>query len=100
MFFIARVSSLNVDVDAGEETLGRLRRLAKFFNTGLLGAYHHDHCCVYRMAACGIGLPSYAFLSNPFTYIFLRICLFGGYWSLPGPGFSLGTTRRCWLPAR
>jgi hypothetical protein len=32
------------------------------------------------MAACGIGLPI-AFLSNPFTYIFLRICA-GSYWYL------------------
>jgi hypothetical protein len=39
MFFIARVTSLNVDVDAGEETLwGVSVAWQKFFNTGLLGA--------------------------------------------------------------
>ncbi len=39
MFFVARVTSLNVDVDAGEETLwGVSGGLQKFFNTGLLGA--------------------------------------------------------------
>jgi hypothetical protein len=54
-------SLLDVDVDAGEETLGRLRRLAKVLQHRSLGAI--ITMSIYRMAACGVGLPI-AFLSN------------------------------------
>ena len=38
-FFIARVTTLDVDVDAGEETIfGVSDGVQRFFNTGLLGA--------------------------------------------------------------
>jgi hypothetical protein len=97
MFFIARVT-LNVDVDAGEETLWRLGRLAKVLQHRSSRCHHHDDCCA-RMAACGVGLPI-AFLSNPFTYIFLASVSLEATGIALGPGFSLGSTRRCWLPAR
>jgi hypothetical protein len=89
MFFIARVTSLNVDVDAGEETLwGVSVAWQKFFNTGLLGAI------ITIVASIAWQLVASAFLSpscQPFTYIFLRICLFLGYWYLLwGLGSRLG----------
>jgi hypothetical protein len=36
----------------------------KSSSTLVFSVHHHDHRCVYCMAACGIGLPI-AFLSNP-----------------------------------
>jgi silicon transporter len=76
MFFIARVTSLDVDVDAGEETLwGVSDGAQKFFNTGLLGAYITTIVASIAWQLVASAFPI-AFLSNPFTYIFLRICLF------------------------
>ena len=75
MFFVARVTSLNVDVDAGEETLwGVSVAWQKFFNTGLLGAIITTIVASIAWQLVASAFPI-AFLSNPFTYIFLRICL-------------------------
>jgi hypothetical protein len=69
------VTSLNVDVDAGEETLwGVSVAWQKFFNT-FSGAIITT--IVASIAWQLVGLP-YRLLVNPFTYIFLRICLFFG----------------------
>jgi silicon transporter len=76
MFFIARVTSLDVDVDAGEPTLwGVSNAWQKFFNTGLLGAIITTIVASIAWQLVASAFPI-AFLSNPFTYIFLRICLF------------------------
>jgi silicon transporter len=76
MFFVARVTSLDVDVDAGEETLwGVSPAWQKFFNTGLLGAIITTIVASIAWQLVASAFPI-AFLSNPFTYIFLRICLF------------------------
>jgi silicon transporter len=91
MFFIARVTSLNVDVDAGEDTLwGVSAAWQKFFNTGLLGAIITTIVASIAWQLVASAFPI-AFLSNPFTYIFLRICLFleatglcSGAWVLAG----------------
>jgi hypothetical protein len=81
---------LNVDVDAGEETLwGVSVAWQKFFNTGLLGAIIHD----YRHLSHGSlwRRPSPRLLVNPFTYIFLASVSFWSYWYLLwGLGSRLG----------
>jgi hypothetical protein len=48
------------------------------------------------MAACGIGLP---IASCPFTYIFLRICLFWRLLVCSGAWVLAWITKDCGLPA-
>jgi silicon transporter len=95
MFFIARVTSLNVDVDAGEETLwGVSAAWQKFFNTGLLGAIITTIVASIAWQLVASAFPI-AFLSNPFTYIFLRICLF-----LEATGIASGAWVLAWVLQR
>jgi silicon transporter len=92
MFFIARVTSLDVDVDAGEETLwGVSAALQKFFNTGQLGAIITTIVASIAWQLVASAFPI-AFLSNPFTYIFLRICLF-----LESTGICSGAWVLAWI---
>jgi silicon transporter len=92
MFFIARVTSLDVDVDAGEETLwGVSAALQKFFNTGQLGAIITTIVASIAWQLVASACPI-AFLSNPFTYIFLRICLF-----LEATGICSGAWVLAWI---
>ena len=75
MFFVARVTSMNVDVDAGEETIwGVSDGLQNFFNTSLLGALITTIVGSIAWQLVASAFPI-AFLSNPLTYVFLRICL-------------------------
>lgn len=75
MFFIARVTSLNIDVDAGDPTLwGVADGTQKFFNMGFLGALITTIVASIAWQLVASAFPI-AFLSNPFTYILLRICL-------------------------
>jgi silicon transporter len=95
MFFIARVTSLDVDVDEGEETLwGVSAAWQKFFNTGLLGAIITTIVASIAWQLVASAFPI-AFLSNPFTYIFLRICLF-----LESTGIASGAWVLAWLIQR
>lgn len=76
MFFIARVTSLNINPDAGDPTLwGVSAGTQKFFNLGFLGALITTIVASIAWQLVASAFPI-AFLSNPFTYILLRICLF------------------------
>jgi hypothetical protein len=98
MFFIARVTSLDVDVDAGEETLwGVSAALQKFFNTGQLGAIITTIVASIAWQLVASAFPI-AFLSNPFTYIFLRICLLLEATVCSGAGSGL-IHKDKWVPA-
>lgn len=75
-FFIARVTTLNVDVAAGDPTIfGVSPGLQEFFNTGLLGAIVTTIVGSITWQLVASAFPV-AFLSNPLVYILLRICLF------------------------
>jgi hypothetical protein len=74
MFFVARVTTVNIG--EGEENIfGVSDGLQAFFNTGLCGAIIITIVGSISWQLVASAFPI-AFLSNPFTYIFLRICLF------------------------
>jgi hypothetical protein len=74
MFFIARATT-TLDIAEDEENIfGVSDGLQKFFNTGLLGAIITTIVASISWHLVASAFPI-AFLSNPFTYIFLRICL-------------------------
>jgi hypothetical protein len=85
MFFVARVTSLNIDPDSGDPTLwGVAPGTQKFFNMGFLGALITTIVASIAWQLVASAFPI-AFLNNPFTYIFLRVCLF-----LEGTGICNG----------
>jgi hypothetical protein len=85
MFFIARVTSLDYDVDSDEENLwGVSDGTQQFFNMGFLGALITTIVASIAWQLVASAFPI-AFLSNPFTYFFLVICLF-----LEGTGICNG----------
>jgi hypothetical protein len=68
-------TSLNADVDAGEEILfGVSDGMQAFFNTGLFGALIRTIVgyVIWQLVASAFPI---AFLSNPLVYVLLRICL-------------------------
>jgi silicon transporter len=74
-FIIARVTTLDVDVDAGDETVfGVSAGLQEFFNTGLLGAIITTIVASITWQLVASAFPV-AFLSNPVVYLLLRACL-------------------------
>jgi len=74
-FFIARVTTINVDVDAGEDTIfGVSDGIQRLFNTGLLGAIITTIIGSLSWQLVASTFPV-AFLSNYFVYILLRFCL-------------------------
>merc|ERR1712045_655757 len=74
MFFVARVTS--VEIEEGEENIfGVGDGLQEFFNTGLLGALALTIVGSIAWQLVASAFPI-AFMSNPITYILLRICLF------------------------
>jgi len=75
MFFVARVTSLNIDPNGGETLWGVSPATQTFFNMGFLGALITTIVASIAWQLVASAFPI-AFLSNPFTYIFLRICLF------------------------
>lgn len=89
-FVIARVTSLNVVPGQGNNVFGVSDAVQEFFNTGLLGALVTTIIGSISWQLVASAFPI-AFLSNPFVYIFLRICLFleatgicSGAWVLAG----------------
>jgi silicon transporter len=84
MFFVARVTSLNIDPEGGETLWGVSPGTQKFFNMGFLGALITTIVASIAWQLVASAFPI-AFLSNPFTYILLRICLF-----LEGTGICNG----------
>ena len=75
MFFIARVTSLDIEPDSGDTLFGVSPGTQAFFNMGLLGALITTIVASigWRLVAAAFPL---AFIRNPFTYILLRWCLF------------------------
>lgn len=84
MFFIARCTSLNIEPGTGENLWGVSDGTQKFFNMGFLGALITTIVASIAWQLVASAFPI-AFLSNPFTYILLRICLF-----LEGTGLCNG----------
>jgi hypothetical protein len=75
MFDVARITSLNVDVDAGDETIfGVPEGMLLFFNTGLLGAFITTIVGSITWQLVASVFPI-VFLSNPLVYFFIRIRL-------------------------
>jgi len=75
MFIVARITSCNVDVDAGEKTIfGVSTGIQNFFNTGLLGAIITTivGSLAWRIIASSFPV---AFLSNPLIYVTIQLCL-------------------------
>jgi Silicon transporter len=73
MFFVARVTSL--EIKEGEENIfGVSDGLQKLFNTGLLGAFITTIIGSVAWQLLASAFPVF-FMSLPFTYIFLIICL-------------------------
>ena len=75
MFVVARITSCDVDVDAGEETIfGVSDRMQQFFNTGLPGAVITTlvGSLAWRIIASSFPV---AFLENPLIYAIIRLCL-------------------------
>jgi hypothetical protein len=75
MFIVARITSCDVDVDAGEETIfGVSDGVQEFFNTGLLGAVITTIVASLAWRIIASSFPI-AFLSNPLIYVIIRLCL-------------------------
>jgi Silicon transporter len=75
MFIVARITSVNVDVDTDESNIfGVSDSIQGFFNTGLLGAVITTivGSLAWRIIASSF---SVAFLSNPLIYVIIRLCL-------------------------
>eukprot|EP00588_Corethron_pennatum_P019637 CAMPEP_0194328232 /NCGR_PEP_ID=MMETSP0171-20130528/43959_1 /TAXON_ID=218684 /ORGANISM="Corethron pennatum, Strain L29A3" /LENGTH=591 /DNA_ID=CAMNT_0039088487 /DNA_START=64 /DNA_END=1839 /DNA_ORIENTATION=- len=73
MFFVARVTSVSLPEDS-ENIFGVPDLLQQLFNTGLLGALMLTIVGSIAWQLVASAFPI-AFLSNPLTYLFLRICL-------------------------
>lgn len=88
-FIIARVTTLNIQEGEGN-VFGVSDGAQEFFNLGFLGAFITTVLGSISWQLVAGAFPI-AFLSNPLTYIFLRICLFleatglaSGAWVLAG----------------
>ena len=75
MFFIARVTSLDIDPDVGPNMFGVAPGTQQFFNFGFLGALITTIVASIAWQLVAGAFPI-AFLGNPFTYILLKLCLF------------------------
>jgi Silicon transporter len=75
MFFIARCTSLNIDPYGGETLWGVSPGTQKFFNMGFLGALITTIVASIAWQLVASAFPI-AMVSNPFTYVLLRWCLF------------------------
>ena len=75
MFFIARVTSLNIEPESDDTIFGVSSGVQSFFNLGFLGALITTIVASIAWQLVASAFPI-AFLSNPFTYILLRLCLF------------------------
>ena len=73
-FVIARVITINVNPEDDNNIFGVSDGVQVFFNSGLLGAIITT---IFGSILCQLVASTYpiALLSNPFVYVFLRICL-------------------------
>ena len=75
-FVIARLTTLDVQTDEGDETIfGVSKPMQAFFNTGLPGAIVTTIVGSIIWQLIASAYPVY-FLSSPFGHILLRVCLF------------------------
>jgi len=74
MFFVARVTTVSIP-DGGSNIFNVSQGLQEFFNLGFLGALITTIIGSISWQLVASTFPI-AFLSNPLTYILLRICLF------------------------
>eukprot|EP00977_Amphora_coffeiformis_P003344 scaffold620_cov169-Amphora_coffeaeformis.AAC.14 len=75
MFVVARITKIDVDIGAGEDTIfGIGDHLQEFLNTGLLGAVITTivGSLCWRIIASSFPI---AFLSNPLVFLIIRLCL-------------------------
>jgi silicon transporter len=94
-FFIAKVTTINVDVEAGDDTIfGVSDGAQRFFNTGLLGALITTIIGSLSWQLVASTFPV-AFLSNYLVYILLRFCLF-----LEATGVCSASWVLAWLQKR
>jgi len=75
MFFIARVTSLDIDPNSGDTIFGVSPPVQKFFNFGFLGALITTILASIAWQLVASAFPI-SFLGNPATYLLLRWCLF------------------------
>jgi len=95
MFFIARVTSFDIDPGAGDATLWGMPAAAQvFLNTGFLGALITTILASIAWQLVASAFPI-AFLSNPFTYVLLRLCL-----ALKATGICNGAYVIAWIHRR
>jgi hypothetical protein len=100
MFIVARISSLDVDVDAGNETIfGNPDGMQNFFNTGLLGALSIVRIVgsVTWQLAVASAFPI-AFFIQPVGLCLSRcVSVVGGYWYLQrGMGSRCDSQENFW----
>jgi hypothetical protein len=102
MFIVARISSLDVDVDAVDETIFGVPTACKTSSTPVYSAlYRNDHWVCYMMAACGVGLPYRLFVRPVGLRLSPRMPVVGVYWYLQrGMGSRCDSQENCWLPSR
>jgi len=91
MFFIARVTSLNIEPGFGNNIFGVSDPIQKFFNLGFLGALITTIVASIAWQLVASAFPI-AMLSNPFTYVLLRLCLF-----LEATGICNGAYVLAWI---
>ena len=94
MFFIARVTSLDIDPEVDDTIFGVSPGVQEFFNLGFLGALITTIVASIAWQLVASAFPI-AFLSNPFTYILLRLCLF-----LEATGICNGAYVIAWIHAK
>jgi len=75
MFFIARVTSLDIDPDSGDTIFGVSPGVQAFFNLGFLGALITTIVASIAWQLVASAFPL-TMLGNPVTYVLLRLCLF------------------------
>jgi len=94
MFFIARVTSLDIDPDGGDTLWGVSPGTQTFLNMGFLGALITTIVASIAWQLVASAFPL-AFMASPFTYILLRLCLF-----LEGIGICNGAYVLAWIHAK
>jgi hypothetical protein len=87
-FMVAKITTLNVDLDSDDTIFGVSEGVQQFFNTGLLGAIiTTTNSIVWELVASAFPL---AFLRNPLVYMLLRIGLFLEYIGVCSAAWVLG----------
>lgn len=87
-FLVAKITTLDVDLDSDDTIFGVSEGVQQFFNTGLLGAIiTTTNSIVWELIASAFPL---FFLRNPLVYILLRVGLFLEYIGVCSAAWVLG----------